>query len=44
MDTLVRQGKVLYWGTSEWEAHQIASLYGVCRQFNLIPPSVEQPQ
>jgi aryl-alcohol dehydrogenase-like predicted oxidoreductase len=44
MDGLVRQGKVLYWGTSEWEAHQIASLYGVCRQFNLIPPSVEQPQ
>jgi len=44
MDLLVRQGKVLYWGTSEWEAHQIASLYGICRQFNLIPPSVEQPQ
>lgn len=44
MDSLVRQGKVLYWGTSEWEAHQIASLYGVCRQYNLIPPSVEQPQ
>jgi voltage-dependent potassium channel beta subunit len=44
MDMLVRQGKVLYWGTSEWEAHQIASLYGVCRQYNLIPPSVEQPQ
>ncbi len=44
MDSLVRQGKVLYWGTSEWQAHQIASLYGVCRQNNLIPPSVEQPQ
>lgn len=44
MDTLVRQGKVLYWGTSEWEAHQIASLYGICRQHHLIPPSVEQPQ
>ena len=43
MDGLVRQGKVLYWGTSEWEAHHIASLFGVCRQFNLIPPSVEQP-
>lgn len=44
MDTLVRQGKILYWGTSEWEAHQIATLFGVCRQFNLIPPSVDQPQ
>ncbi len=44
MDSLVRQGKVLYWGTSEWQAHQIASLHGVSRQLNLIPPCVEQPQ
>lgn len=44
MDSLIRQGKVLYWGTSEWEAHQIATVFGVCRQFNLIPPTVEQPQ
>lgn len=44
MDSLIRQGKVLYWGTSEWEAHQIATLFGVCRQHNLIPPAVDQPQ
>jgi voltage-dependent potassium channel beta subunit len=44
MDDLVHQGKILYWGTSEWEAAQVALAYGVARQYNLIPPSMEQPQ
>lgn len=44
MDDLVHQGKVLYWGTSEWQAHQIAQMVGVSRQFGLMPPSMEQPQ
>lgn len=44
MDDLVHQGKVLYWGTSEWEAHQIAQAAGVSRQYGLVPPSMEQPQ
>lgn len=44
MDDLVHQGKVLYWGTSEWEAYQIAEVYGACREFGLVPPSMEQPQ
>ncbi|HEY4693879.1 MAG TPA: aldo/keto reductase [Bellilinea sp.] len=44
MDDLVHQGKVLYWGTSEWEAQQIAQVVGICRQFGLVPPSMEQPQ
>ena len=44
MDDLVHQGKMLYWGTSEWEAQQIAQVVGVCRQFGLVPPSMEQPQ
>ena len=44
MDDLVHQGKVLYWGTSEWEAYQIAEVYSACREFGLIPPSMEQPQ
>ena len=44
MDDLVHQGKVLYWGTSEWEAQQIAQIVGICRQFGLVPPSMEQPQ
>jgi len=44
MDMLVRQGKILYWGTSEWETSQIAQAYGLARQYGTIAPSVEQPQ
>mgnify|MGYP001130261705 CR=1 FL=1 len=44
MNDLIRQGKILYWGTSEWEAAQIAQAVGVARQYNLIPPTMEQPQ
>ena len=44
MDSLVRQGKVLYWGTSEWSADEIRAAYGLARQFNLEPPVMEQPQ
>ena len=44
MDTLVRQGKVLYWGTSEWSAQQIQEAYVVARQHGLTPPTMEQPQ
>ncbi|NLF50124.1 MAG: aldo/keto reductase [Leptolinea sp.] len=44
MDDLVKSGKVLYWGTSEWEAGQAAQAYGLARQYWLIPPSMEQPQ
>lgn len=44
MDTLVRQGKILYWGTSEWRAWQISSAFSVANQHHLLPPTVEQPQ
>ena len=44
MDSLVRQGKVLYWGTSEWSADEIRAAYGLARQYNLEPPVMEQPQ
>ena len=44
MNTFIQQGKILYWGTSEWEAAQICHARGIARQFNLIPPVVEQPQ
>lgn len=44
MDMLIRQGKILYWGTSEWEAAQIVQAYGVAQKYNLIPPTMEQPQ
>lgn len=44
MNTLIEQGKILYWGTSEWRASQISEAYGIARQYNLIPPTMEQPQ
>ena len=44
MDTLIQQGKVLYWGTSEWSAQEIMEAYGIARQYNLTPPTMEQPQ
>jgi voltage-dependent potassium channel beta subunit len=44
MNILIQQGKILYWGTSEWEASQVAQAYGIARQYNLIPPAMDQPQ
>lgn len=44
MNNLILQGKVLYWGTSEWSASEIMQAYSVARQYNLIPPTMEQPQ
>jgi voltage-dependent potassium channel beta subunit len=44
MNTFIQQGKILYWGTSEWEPAQITHARALARQFNLIPPIVEQPQ
>lgn len=44
MTHLIEQGKILYWGTSEWTAAQISQAFGVARQYNLIPPTMEQPQ
>jgi aryl-alcohol dehydrogenase-like predicted oxidoreductase len=44
MDDLVHQGKILYWGTSEWTASQIVQAVAVARQYGLVPPTMEQPQ
>ncbi len=44
MNDLIRQGKVLYWGTSEWGAETIREAYEVAKRNYLIPPVVEQPQ
>ncbi|MCP4361808.1 MAG: aldo/keto reductase [Chloroflexi bacterium] len=44
MTELIQQGKVFYWGTSEWSAQQLMEAYSVARQYNLIPPTMEQPQ
>lgn len=44
MHQLIMQGKILYWGTSEWSAQEIMEAHLVARQHNLIPPLMEQPQ
>lgn len=44
MDALIRQGKVLYWGTSEWSAAQIKEAAKIARSHHLHAPSMEQPQ
>ncbi|HEX7381463.1 MAG TPA: aldo/keto reductase [Nevskiaceae bacterium] len=44
MDTLIRQGKVLYWGTSEWPAEAIREAHRVAEQHHLHAPTMEQPQ
>lgn len=44
MNSLIQQGKILYWGTSEWPADRIMEAHMVARQNHLIPPLMEQPQ
>ncbi|MFQ5507730.1 MAG: aldo/keto reductase [Leptospirillia bacterium] len=43
MDTLVRQGKVLYWGTSCWPPERLAAAFRIARDLGAAPPTVEQP-
>ncbi len=44
MDSIVRSGKALYWGTSEWSATGIREAVRVAREYRAIAPVVEQPQ
>ncbi len=44
MDDLIRQGKILYWGVSEWSADQIAHAVDLCRAQGSAPPVSNQPQ
>lgn len=44
MNLLMQQGKILYWGTSEWCAADIMEAHRVAQQYRLIGPSMEQPQ
>jgi voltage-dependent potassium channel beta subunit len=44
MNTLIQQGKILYWGTSEWSGVEIMEAHRVAKDYRLIGPSVEQPQ
>lgn len=43
MDDLIHQGKILYWGTSEWSGAQIQAALDLCERYNLYKPQVEQP-
>jgi len=44
MNHLIQQGKVLYWGTSEWSAQEVMEAHMVARENHLIGPVMEQPQ
>lgn len=44
MNTLLQQGKILYWGTSEWSAAEIMEAIRVAKENHLIGPTMEQPQ
>ncbi len=44
MHDLVQQGKVLYWGTSEWPAGDIIAAHSIAHGLQLTSPSMEQPQ
>jgi aryl-alcohol dehydrogenase-like predicted oxidoreductase len=44
MNHLIQQGKILYWGTSEWSAVEIMEAHKVAQQYHLIGPTMEQPQ
>ena len=44
MNTLIEQGKILYWGTSEWSAQEIMEAHRVAERYGLIAPTMEQPQ
>jgi voltage-dependent potassium channel beta subunit len=44
MNTLIQQGKILYWGTSEWSGVEIMEAHRVAQAYRLIGPAMEQPQ
>jgi voltage-dependent potassium channel beta subunit len=44
MHNLITQGKILYWGTSEWSGVEIMEAHRVAQRDGLIGPSMEQPQ
>jgi voltage-dependent potassium channel beta subunit len=44
MNNLIQQGKILYWGTSEWSAQEIMEAHMVAKEYRLIGPTMEQPE
>lgn len=44
MHNLIAQGKIMYWGTSEWSAQEIMEAHMFAERHHLIGPTMEQPQ
>lgn len=44
MNHLIQQGKIMYWGTSEWSGVEIMEAHRVAEKLHLIGPVMEQPQ
>lgn len=44
MHNLIQQGKILYWGTSQWSGAEIMEAHRVAQEYKLIAPVMEQPQ
>ncbi len=44
MNHLIQQGKILYWGTSEWSGVEIMEAHRLAQHYRLIGPTMEQPQ
>ncbi len=44
LDDLVRQGKILYWGTSEWSGERIREAHRLAAEWRCHGPQVEQPR
>lgn len=44
MDDLARQGKILYWGVSEWTAEQIEMAVQAAHEIHALPPISNQPR
>lgn len=44
MNLLIQQGKILYWGTSEWSNEELMQAFLFAERNRLIGPTMEQPQ
>jgi voltage-dependent potassium channel beta subunit len=42
MNALIQQGKIFYWGTSEFDAADLLKLWEIAKDYKLSPPLVEQ--
>lgn len=43
-DDLIKQGKILYWGSSAWRTDQLVLALKICDQYGYEPPIIEQAE